>query len=52
VPLRASDISPDVVDKRVISVLQRQRQELERRALVSIDAARNRVRLLPLPPAS
>src|ERR1700687_3355239 len=52
VQIRAADISPDVMGTRLLSVLRHQRQELERGALVSIDATRTRVRLLPLPPAS
>jgi hypothetical protein len=47
---RAADIRPDVIGSRL--VLHQQRHELERGALVSVDAIRNRVRLLPLPPAS
>jgi predicted nuclease of predicted toxin-antitoxin system len=52
VQLRAADVSPDVIGRRLISLLHQQRHELERGALVSVDAARNRVRLLPLPPPS
>jgi predicted nuclease of predicted toxin-antitoxin system len=51
VQIRASDVSPDVTGKLVIGALKQMTRELEDGALLTIDASRTRVRLLPLRPA-
>ncbi len=48
IQLRARDISPDVIGTRVIAALLQVEAELETGALLTIDADRMRLRLLPL----
>jgi predicted nuclease of predicted toxin-antitoxin system len=48
VQIRAEDVSPDVIGTRVIMALHQTESELEAGALLSIDASRMRLRLLPL----
>lgn len=48
VQLRAADVSVEAIGSRVIAGLQRVESELETGALVTIDADRMRLRLLPL----
>jgi predicted nuclease of predicted toxin-antitoxin system len=48
VQLRADDVSPDVQGTRVIAAIRQLNVELTQGALLTIDASRNRLRLLPL----
>lgn len=48
VPLRADDVSPDVIGKLVIDALGQMADELDEGALLTIDPKRTRLRLLPL----
>jgi predicted nuclease of predicted toxin-antitoxin system len=48
VQLRAQDILPDTLGQLVITALARYERELTAGALIVVDAARARVRLLPL----
>jgi len=48
VQLRAKDVSPDVIGARVVAALRQVEKELEAGALLTIDADRMRLRLLPL----
>lgn len=48
VQIRAEDVSPDVIGKQVIAALQQMADELEEGALLTIDLARTRLRVLPL----
>lgn len=48
VQVRAEDVSPQAIGPQVLAALRQLSGELESGALVSIDAARTRVRVLPL----
>ena len=48
VQIRAGDVSPDVIEKRVIDALRQMASELEQGALLTVDTNRTRLRLLPL----
>lgn len=48
VQIRAEDVSPDVIGKPVIAALRQMADELEEGALLTIDPARTRLRVLPL----
>ena len=48
VQIRADDVSPDVIGLRVVAALRQAEAELEAGALLTIDTARERLRLLPL----
>lgn len=48
VQIRAEDISPDTIGKPVIDALRQMATELDEGALLTIDPARTRLRLLPL----
>ena len=48
IQIRSDDLRPDVLAGRVASTLALLRQALEEGALVTIDPARERVRILPL----
>ena len=48
VQIRADDVSPDVIGKQVIAALRQMASELEEGALLTIDANRTRLRVLPL----
>lgn len=50
VQIRAEDVSPDVLGTRVVAALRQMASELEEDALLTIDANRARIRLLPLQP--
>jgi predicted nuclease of predicted toxin-antitoxin system len=52
VQIRAEDVSPDVIETRVIAALKQMEVELEAGALLTVDSARTRLRLLPLLPAA
>jgi predicted nuclease of predicted toxin-antitoxin system len=49
VQIRAEDLRPEVIGKRVINALHQMKAELESGALLTIDTKRIRLRLLPLP---
>jgi predicted nuclease of predicted toxin-antitoxin system len=51
VQIRAEDVSPDAIGAQVIRALRQLANELEQGALLTIDATRTRMRLLPLRPA-
>lgn len=48
VQIRADDVSPDAIGEIVVKALRRMTDELEAGALLTIDPARLRLRLLPL----
>jgi len=48
VQIRAEDVSPDVIGGQVIVALRQMEAELETGALVTVDPARTRLRVLPL----
>jgi predicted nuclease of predicted toxin-antitoxin system len=48
VQIRAIDISPGVIGKRVVAALEQMASELEAGALLTVDPIRTRMRLLPL----
>lgn len=48
VQVRAADVSPEAIGKQVIAALGQLTQDLEDGALVTIDANRTRLRVLPL----
>jgi predicted nuclease of predicted toxin-antitoxin system len=50
VQIRAEDVSPDAIGGQVIRAPRQLAPELEQGALLTIDAARTRLRLLPLQP--
>lgn len=49
VQLRAEDLNPNRIGRQVVAALHKLRIELGQGALVTVDAARMRLRLLPLP---
>ena len=49
VQIRAEDLRPEVIGKRVVNALHQMKAELESGALLTIDTKRIRLRLLPLP---
>jgi predicted nuclease of predicted toxin-antitoxin system len=51
VQVRADDVSPEAIGKRVVDALRQMSGELERGALVTVDLIRTRLRVLPFPPA-
>jgi predicted nuclease of predicted toxin-antitoxin system len=48
IQLRADDVTLEAVGGKVISALHQMKSELEAGALLSLDAARTRLRILPL----
>ncbi|HOM14390.1 MAG TPA: DUF5615 family PIN-like protein [Rubrivivax sp.] len=48
VQLRADDVSPDAIGRPVLVALRQMESELQEGALVTIDANRTRLRVLPL----
>lgn len=48
VQIRADDVGPDVIGTQVIAALRQMKAELEAGALLTIEPARSRLRLLPL----
>jgi predicted nuclease of predicted toxin-antitoxin system len=48
VQIRSDILTPDAIGAAVVSTLQQARQELLEGALVSVDASRARLRILPL----
>lgn len=48
VQIRAEDVSPDVIGPRITAALQQMASELETGALLTVDASRTRLNLLPL----
>jgi predicted nuclease of predicted toxin-antitoxin system len=48
VQIRADDLSPERIGRRVIAAPAQARPELERGALLAIDVDRTRLRMLPL----
>ena len=50
VQIRADDVDPDMIGKQVIAALRQMLSELELGALVTVDPARARMRVLPLLP--
>jgi predicted nuclease of predicted toxin-antitoxin system len=48
VQIRAEDVSPEVIGKQVIVALRQMVSELEEGALLTVDLARTRLRVLPL----
>lgn len=49
VQVRADDLRPEAIAQPVIATLRQTAAELEAGALVTLDASRTRIRLLPLP---
>jgi predicted nuclease of predicted toxin-antitoxin system len=52
VQIRSDNLDPDVIAAQVIDVARKLEGELDSGALVSVEPARTRVRLLPLKPKS
>jgi len=50
VQIRAGDVSPDVIGKKVIAALRQMAPDLEDGALLTVDPSRTRLRVLPLQP--
>lgn len=50
VQIRATDVNPEAIGAAVIIALRQMAADLEDGALLTIDANRTRLRLLPLPP--
>lgn len=50
VQIRAEDVSPDVIGRRVAVALQQMAVELQEGALITVDPNRTRLRVLPLQP--
>jgi len=48
IQIRGDDVSPDVIGKKVLLAIFQMESELETGALLSIDAKRTRMRILPL----
>lgn len=48
VQLRAADVSPEVIGAHVVSALRQMAEHLDAGALLTVDPARARLRLLPL----
>jgi predicted nuclease of predicted toxin-antitoxin system len=48
VQLRSDVLAPEVIGRRILAAIRQTHEELTEGALVSIDAARTRFRLLPL----
>ena len=48
VQIRGDDVSPDVIGEKVLLAIFQMESELEAGALLSIDAKRTRMRILPL----
>jgi len=48
VQIRAENISPEMIGRQVVAALRHLARELKAGALVTVDPARTRVRLLPL----
>jgi predicted nuclease of predicted toxin-antitoxin system len=48
VQLRARDVNPEAIGQRVLAALRQSEAELESGALLTIEADRNRIRMLPL----
>jgi hypothetical protein len=46
--LRADDVNPDVVGRKVLAAIRQMEVELQAGALLTIDSNRARIRLLPL----
>jgi predicted nuclease of predicted toxin-antitoxin system len=50
VQIRSDNLDPDVIGAHVIDAVRKLETELDSGALLSVDPARTRVRLLPLKP--
>lgn len=50
IQIRSEDLDPDVVGARIVSAIQQMSSELDEGALLTVDAKRTRVRILPLRP--
>jgi predicted nuclease of predicted toxin-antitoxin system len=50
VQIRARNITPEAVGNQIVAALRHAAAELEAGALLTVDADRMRIRLLPLPP--
>lgn len=48
VHVRADNLDPDVIGERIVRALRQMRAELAQGALLSVDTARDRLRMLPL----
>lgn len=48
VQIRAEQLNPDVIGKRVVLAIRQMARELAEGALVTVDPQRTRVRVLPL----
>jgi predicted nuclease of predicted toxin-antitoxin system len=48
VQIRSEEVSPDIIGKQVVAVLQQTAVDLEQGALVTVNPKRTRVRILPL----
>jgi predicted nuclease of predicted toxin-antitoxin system len=50
IQLRAADVDPDALSGRIADVLRRLEAELQEGVVVTVEPARERIRLLPLKP--
>lgn len=50
VQVRADDISPEAIGARVVGALRQMSDELREGAVLTVDVARTRIRVLPLKP--
>lgn len=50
VQIRAEDVSPDVIGKQIVVAVRQMATELDSGALLTVDSARARLRVLPLVP--
>ena len=48
IQIRSEDLDPDVVGARIVSAIRQMSSELDEGALLTVDAKRTRVRILPL----
>ena len=52
IQIRADDLSPDVIGHQVVGAIRQMESDLRDGALLSIDASRARLRVLPLKPTN
>jgi predicted nuclease of predicted toxin-antitoxin system len=48
VQIRANDLSPEAIGSKIVAALHQMESELEKGALLTVDAGRARLRILPL----
>ncbi len=48
IQIRSEDVNPDVIGDQVVTAIRQMASELEAGALISVEPARTRIRILPL----